>query len=91
MRLGDVDLAAEAIAQPSLAIEDGADEQGVDEGRAVATVVGDLDGEVAVFPEGGADGIDAVGLSVRSLEKAAVSPDDLLDAVAREVEESPVW
>jgi len=90
VRFGDVDLAAEAVTQAALAVEDGSDEQGVDEGCAVPTVVGDLDGEVAIVEQRCADLLDVVGLGVRTLEEPAVATDDLVNPVTREVEEGAV-
>ncbi len=71
-------------------IHDRADEQLVEEGRAVSPVVQDVDGNVALRRKRIADGLDGGRVRIRSLQEAAVVTNQFVCAVARQFLEGPV-
>ena len=88
--LGDVHLRSEEVEQFALLVEDGAEEQGVPERRAVGLVVHDVDRHRALFLDRAVQLGHGGAVGVGPLQETAVAAQDLLDGIAGQVDEGAV-
>ena len=85
-----VHLRGEEVQQLALLVEDRPEEQGVPERRAVGLVVQQVDRDGTLFPDRLAHLVDRGAVGVAALQQAAIVAQDLVLAVAGQVEEGAV-
>ena len=80
--IGDISLDADEVGDAAVAVAHGGDGKFVPEGSAVFAVIFESYFAIVLFLQGDADLIEGVGIGIRALQEAAVSPDRFGDRVA---------